>query len=109
MKCRDLFVFLFSGYGLYNFFGEDKEFLGYSDDEENSVILLKDVICLLFVVGKGDFLSSLSILLLGDELWMRLEIRDLRNSLVVKKEGSRERFYLILLSDFFLWVGKLKI
>lgn len=83
MKRRDSLASLFSGHGSYNLFGEDKELLGHSDDEENSVIPPKDVTRPSFVVGKGDSSSSLSTSLSGDELRMRSETRDPRNSLVV--------------------------
>lgn len=109
MKRRDSLASLFSGHGSYNLFGEDKELLGHSDDEENSVIPPKDVTRPSFVVGKGDSSSSLSTSLSGDELRMRSETRDPRNSLVVKKEGSRERLHSISLSDLFSRVGKPKI
>ena len=109
MKRRDSLASLFSGHGPYNLFGEDKELLGHSDDEENSVIPPKDVTRPSFVVGKGDSSSSLSTSLSGDELRMRSETRDPRNSLVVKKEGSRERLHSISLSDLFSRVGKPKI
>lgn len=108
MKRRDSLASLFSGHGSYNLFGEDKELLGHSDDEENSIIPPKDVTRPSFVVGKGDSSSSLSTLS-GDELRMRSETRDPRNSLVVKKEGSRERLHSISLSDLFSRVGKPKI
>lgn len=109
MKRRDSLASLFSGHGSYNLFGEDKELLGHSDDEENSIIPPKDVTRPSFVVGKGDSSSSLSTSLSGDELRMRSETRDPRNSLVVKKEGSRERLHSISLSDLFSRVGKPKI
>lgn len=109
MKRKDSLASLFSDHGSYNLFGEDKELLGHSDDEENSVIPPKDVTRPSFVVGKGDSSSSLSTSLSGDELRMRSETRDPRNSLVVKKEGSRERLHSISLSDLFSRVGKPKI
>lgn len=110
MKRRDSLASLFSDHGSYNLFGEDKELLGHSDDEENSVIPPKDVTRPSFVVGKGDSSSSLSTLSGDwDEIRMRSETRDPRNSLVVKKEGSRERLHSISLSDLFSRVGKPKI
>lgn len=110
MKRKDSLASLFSDHGSYNLFGEDKELLGHSDDEENSVIPPKDVTRPSFVVGKGDSSSSLSTLSGDwDEIRMRSETRDPRNSLVVKMEGSRERLHSISLSDLFSRVGKPKI
>ena len=107
MKRRDSLASLFSGHGSYNLFGEDKELLAHSDDEENRVIPPKDATRPSFVVGKGDSSSSLSALS-DDEMRVRSETRDPRNSLVVKKGGSRERLQLVSLTDLFSRVGKPK-
>jgi len=107
MKRRDSLASLFSGHGSCNLFGEDKELLANSDDDENRVIPLKDVTRPSFFVGKGDSSSSLSVLS-DEELRVRPETGDQRNNLVNKKESSRERLHLSL-SDLFSRVGKPKI
>lgn len=108
MKRRDSLASLFSGHGSYDLFGEDKELLAHSDDEENRVIPPRDVTRPLFVVGKGASSSSLSTLS-GDELRVRSATGYPRNSLGVKREGSRERLHSISLSDLFSRVGKPKV
>jgi hypothetical protein len=107
MKRRDSLASLFSGHGSYNLFGEDKELLANSEDDENRVIPPKDVTRPSFFVSKGDSSSSLNTLS-DDELRLRPETRDERNNLVDKKEGSRERLHLSL-SDLFSRVGKPRI
>ena len=107
MKRRDSLASLFSGHGSYNLFGEDKELLENSEEDENRVIPPKDVTRPSFFVGKGDSSSSLSTLS-DDELRTRPETGHQRSSLVNKKEGSRERLHLSL-SDLFSRVGKPKI
>lgn len=107
MKRRDSLASLFSGHGSYNLFGEDKELLANSEDDENRVIPPKDVTRPSFFVSKGDSSSSLNTLS-DDELRLRPETRDERNNLVNKKEGSRERLHLSL-SDLFSRVGKPRI
>ena len=107
MKHRDSLASLFSGHGSYNLFNEDNELLANSEDDENSVIPPKDLTRPSFFVGKGDSSSSLSTLS-DEELRVRPKTGDRRNSLVNKKEGSRERLHLSL-SDLFTRVGKPKI
>ena len=106
MKRRDSLVSLFSGHGSFNLFSEDKELL-VNEDDENRVIPPKDVTRPSFFVGKGDSSSSLSTLS-DEELRVRPGTGDHRNSLVNKKESSRERLHLSL-SDLFTRVGKPKI
>ena len=107
MKRRDSLASLFSGHSSYIFFGEDKELLANSDDDENRVIPPKDVSRPSFFVGNCNSSSSLSTLS-DEELRVRPETRDHRISLIDKKEGSRERLHLSL-SDLFSRVGKPKI
>lgn len=107
MKRRDSLASLFTGHGSYNLFGEDKELLTNSEDNETRVFTPKESDTRpSFVVRKGDSSSSLSTLS-DDELRVTPETRDKKSNLVNKKEGSRERLNLSL-SDLFSRVGKPK-
>lgn len=107
MKRRDSLASLFTGHGTYNLFGEDKELLRDSEDDETRVFSPKESETRpSFVVGKGDSSGSLSTLS-DDELQVRPETCDSKNNSTNRKEGRRERLSLSL-SDLFSRVGKPK-
>lgn len=101
---------LFTGHGPFNHFGEDKELLANSEDDETRVFPSKESDvrpCSSFVVQKDVSSSSWNILSDADS--GKNDVRDQTNNLVNKREGSRERLYNLSLSDLFSRVGKAKI